>query len=306
MKMARVLICNPVDQEALGRIRDAGHEVVEKLDMTPEELLETVPDFDAMVVRSATKVRRPAIEKAASGRMKLIVRGGVGLDNIDLKAAEEFGIDVMNTPEASTVAVAELTMAHLLACCRYLGAADCTMKQGQWNKKSYGKGKELWGSTLGLIGFGRIAREVARRALGFGMKVVFYDPYVDSPADIDAEKVDIDELCKSADFVSLHIPHNDETHHLLNGERFSLMKDGVVVVNCARGGTVDEKALLQALESGKVFATGVDVFEEEPATENRLVRHDSTISTPHIGAGTTAAKQRVGTEVARKINEYFA
>ncbi|MBD3369958.1 3-phosphoglycerate dehydrogenase [Candidatus Fermentibacteria bacterium] len=303
--MARVLICNPVDQEALDRIREAGHEVVEKLDMTPEELVETVPDFDAMVVRSATKVRRPAIEKAASGRMKLIVRGGVGLDNIDLDAAEEFGIDVINTPEASTVAVAELTMAHLLACCRYIGASDRTMKQGQWNKKAYGKGKELLDSTLGLIGFGRIAREVARRALGFGMNVVFYDPYVDDSGDIDAEKVDLVELCRRSDFVSLHIPHNDETHHLLNEERFSLMKDGVVIVNCARGGTVDEKALLKALEAGKVFATGVDVYEEEPATENDLVRHEGTVSTPHIGAGTSPAKTRVGTEVARKINEYF-
>ena len=304
--MAKILICDPVAQDALEKIRAAGHQVVEKHDMTPEELLETVPEFDAMVVRSATKVRRPVVEKAATGRMKLVVRGGVGLDNIDLVAAKEHGVEVRNTPAASSIAVAELALAHMLACSRFLALADRTMKQDQWNKKAYGKGKELYRSTLGLVGFGRIAREVARRALGFGMNVLFFDPYIDDPGDIKADKVDLAELCSRSDYISLHIPHNDETHHIIGEKQLASMPDGAVIVNCARGGTVDEHALLQALESGKIFAAGVDVFEEEPAKDNPLVKHDSTAATPHIGAGTKAAKGRVGDEVAKEIIDFFS
>jgi D-3-phosphoglycerate dehydrogenase len=304
--MAKVLICDPVAEDALEKIRAAGHQVVEKHDMTPEELLETVPDYEAMVVRSATKVRRNVVEKAAAGSMKLVVRGGVGLDNIDLDAAAEHGIEVRNTPAASSIAVAELTLGHMLAASRYLAVADRTMKQGQWNKKAYGKGKELYRSTLGLIGFGRIAREVAKRALGFGMNVLFFDPYLEDAGDIDAQKVDLETLCGRSDYISLHIPHNDETHHIIGAAQIAAMKEGVVLVNCARGGTVDEKALLQGLEDGTVFATGVDVYEEEPAKDNPLVEHDSTTATPHIGAGTRAAKGRVGDEVAREIIEFFS
>ncbi|MFO7949483.1 MAG: D-2-hydroxyacid dehydrogenase [Candidatus Fermentibacteraceae bacterium] len=303
--MAKVLICDPVAEDALEKIRAGGHQVTEKHDMTPEELLETVPDFEAMVVRSATKVRRNVVEKAASGSMKLVVRGGVGLDNIDLDAAAEHGIEVRNTPAASSIAVAELAMAHMLAASRYVAVADRTLKQGQWNKKAYGKGKELYRSTLGLIGFGRIAREVAKRALGFGMNVLFFDPYMEDAGDIDARKVDLETLCGQSDYISLHIPHNDETHHIIGSAQIAAMKDGVVIVNCARGGTVDEKALLKGLEDGRVFAAGVDVYEEEPAKDNPLVKHDATVATPHIGAGTKAAKGRVGDEVAREIIDFF-
>lgn len=302
--MARILICDPVDDAALKAIRDGGHEVVEKTGMTPEELLETAPQFDALVVRSATKVRKPVLEKAARGSLKLIVRGGVGLDNIDTDVAADLGITVNNTPAASSVAVAELAMAQMLACSRFLGPANLTMKNGEWNKKSYGKGKELFGSTLGLIGFGRISCEVARMARGFGMKVIFFDPYIDDAED--AQKVDLETLLRNSDFISLHIPHNKDTHYLLDSAQFDMMKDGVVIVNCARGGTVNEAALLAALDSGKVFAAGVDVFEEEPPGDSPLVKHQKVVVTPHIGAGTAAAKKRVGTEVARKINSFFA
>ncbi len=301
--MARVLICDPVDEDAVRAMKDAGHEVVEKTGMSPEELLETVPEFDAMVVRSATKVRKPVLEKAAQGNLKLIVRGGVGLDNIDTDVAAELGIKVDNTPAASSVAVAELAMAHMLACSRYLGPANITMKKGEWNKKAYGKGKELMGSILGLIGYGRISRELARMAGGFEMRVLFYDPYVDE-AD-DAAKVDLETLLGQSDFISLHIPHTKETHYLLDAPQFELMKDGVVIVNCARGGTINEAALLDALNSGKVFAAGLDVFEKEPPGETPLVKHEKVVVTPHIGAGTVAAKKRVGTEVARKVIDFF-
>lgn len=301
--MARILICDAVAEDALEAIRNGGHEVIEKIGMSPEELLETAPQFDALVVRSATKVRKPVLEKAAEGNLKLIVRGGVGLDNIDLDDAAELGISVQNTPAASSVAVAELALAHMLACSRFLGPANNTMKQGQWNKKAYGKGKELWRSTLGLIGYGRISQEVAKRARGFDMKVIFFDPYIDDAEG--AQKVDLETLCKESDFISLHIPHNKGTHYLLDSPQFDMMKDGVVIVNCARGGTVNETSLLEAMKSGKVFAAGVDVFEKEPAMDNPLVEYESTVATPHIGAGSAAASKRVGAEVARKINEFF-
>ncbi len=301
--MARVLICDAVADDALEAIRNGGHEVVEKIGMSPEELLETAPQFDALVVRSATKVRKPVLEKAARGNLKLIVRGGVGLDNIDLDDAAELGISVQNTPSASSVAVAELAFAHMLACSRFLGPANCTMKKGEWNKKAYGKGKELWHSTLGLIGYGRISQEVAKRAKGFGMKVIFYDPFIDDAEG--AQKVDLDTLCKESDFISLHIPHTKETHYILDTPQFDTMKDGVIVVNCARGGTINETALLEAMKSGKVFATGVDVYEEEPVKGNPFVEFERTVATPHIGAGSVAASKRVGAEVARKINEFF-
>lgn len=301
--MARVLICDPVAEDALEGIRAGGHEIIEKTDMTPEELIETAPQYDAMVVRSATKVRKPVLEKAAKGNLKLIVRGGVGLDNIDLDVAADLGIAVTNTPAASSVAVAELAMAHILACSRFMGPANLTMKKGEWNKKSYGKGKELMNSTLGLIGYGRIACEVAKRAKGFGMKVIFFDPYIEDAEG--AQKVNLETLCRDSDFISLHIPHNDETHYLIDTAQLDMMKDGVVIVNCARGGTINEEALRKALDSGRVFAAGVDVYEEEPAGDNPLVKCDNVVATPHIGAGTAAAKKRVGLEVAQKINEFF-
>ena len=304
--MARILICDPVAEDALAEIRNAGHDVVEKTGMTPEELIETASDFDCMVVRSATKARRPVIEKASAGNLKLIVRGGVGLDNIDLDAAKEFGVEVRNTPSASSIAVAELALGHMLACCRYIPVADRTMKDGEWNKKAYGKGRELWKSTLGLIGFGRIAKEVAKRALAFEMDVLFYDPFLEETSEIPARKVDLETLCRLSDFLSLHIPHNDSTHYILDTPQFEIMKDGVIIVNCARGGTVNERALLDALESGKVFCTGVDVFEQEPPTDNELVRHEKSVVTPHIGAGSVGAKKRVGGEVASIIVDFFS
>jgi D-3-phosphoglycerate dehydrogenase len=302
--MARILVCDPIAPEAVQAIRSAGHEVVEKPGMTPEQLIETIPGFTAMVVRSATKVTRPVLEKAA-GTLKLVIRGGVGMDNIDAVAAKEFGVDVMNTPGASSIAVAELAMAHLLACCRFLGRADRTCKEGKWEKKTFSKGLELWNSTLGLVGFGRIAREVARRALAFEMNVVFYDPYVQDTFGMPVKKVDLETLCKSSDFISLHIPASPETKHLLSGPQFSMMKKNVVVVNCARGGVVDEPALLEAIKSGKVFAAGLDVFEQEPPTDASLISAEQVMATPHIGAGTEGATTRVGGEVVKIVSEYF-
>jgi len=305
-KVAKVLICDAVADSALDMLRNAGHEVTVKTGMDQDALLETVPAYDAMVVRSATKVRVPVLEHCKD-TLKLIVRGGVGLDNIDVKDAEARGISVRNTPSASSVAVAELAIGHMLACCRYIPVADRTMKQGEWNKKQYGKGLELWHGTLGLIGFGRIAREVAKRVKAFDMNVVFFDPFIEDPVLDGAKKVDLDTLCKESTVISLHIPHNDATHYILDKPQFDMMKDNVIVVNCARGGTVNEAALVEALDSGKVFAAGVDVYEKEPSTSENsaLVAHSGVVATPHIGAGSKGASGRVGSEVANIIIDFF-
>lgn len=304
--MAKVLICDAVADSAIEAIKNGGHQVTVKTGMDQDGLLETAPGFDVMVVRSATKVRVPVLEHCKD-TLKLVVRGGVGLDNIDVEEAEARGIAVRNTPSASSVAVAELALGHMLACCRYIPVSDRTMKQGQWNKKDYSKGLELWHGTLGLIGFGRIAREVAKRARAFEMDVVFYDPFIEEETLDGAQKVTLNELCKKANFISLHIPHNDETHYLLDKPQFDMMQKDVVIVNCARGGTINEEALLEAIESGKVFAVGTDVFETEPSTsENcKLVQSDKVIATPHIGAGSKGASARVGGEVAQIIIDFF-
>jgi D-3-phosphoglycerate dehydrogenase / 2-oxoglutarate reductase len=304
--VAKVLICDPVADSALEVIRNAGHQVTVKPGMDQNALLETVPGYDAMVVRSATQVRVPVLEHCRE-TLKLVVRGGVGLDNIDVKQAEELGIAVRNTPGASSVAVAELALGHMLACCRHISVADKTMKDAQWNKKDYSKGLELWHGTLGLIGFGRIAREVAKRAKAFEMDVVFYDPFIEEETVDGARKVDLNELCSSATVISLHIPHNDATHYILDKPQFDMMKNDVIIVNCARGGTVSETALLEALDSGKVFAAGVDVFEKEPSTSENcaLIAHTRVVATPHIGAGSKGASTRVGSEVADIIVDYF-
>ncbi len=302
--MARILVCDPIAADAVEAIRGMGHEVVEKPGMSPEELLETIPGFDAMVVRSATKVTRPVLEKA-SGSLKLVIRGGVGMDNIDAEAAKQFGARVMNTPGASSIAVAELAMAHMLAACRFISRADRTCKEGKWEKKTFSKGLELWNSTLGLVGFGRIAREVAKRALAFEMKVQFYDPFVEDPTGLEARKVDMEQLCRTSDFISLHIPVTAETKNLLDSPQFGMMKSGVVIINCARGGVLNEKALLEAIDSGRVFAAGLDVFEVEPPADKALVSSDKVIATPHIGAGTEGATTRVGGEVVKIVSEFF-
>jgi D-3-phosphoglycerate dehydrogenase len=251
-----------------------------------------------MVVRSATKVTDKVID--AMDTMKFIVRGGVGLDNIDREAAKKKGIEVTNTPEASSISVAELSIGHMLSLCRHIPRGTSGLKGGKWEKKQL-KGCEVFGKTLGLIGMGRIATEVARRASGLGMSVIAYDPYVKSVEGVDVKLVGLDELLGQADFISLHLPRTDETAHMLGKDQFAKMKDGVRLVNCARGGIIDEDALFDALQSGKVAGAAIDVFEKEPATDNKLFTLDNVIGTPHIGASTREGQGRVGSSVAEKI-----
>jgi D-3-phosphoglycerate dehydrogenase len=267
--------------------------------MDEDELVKTIPDFHAAVVRSATKVTRKAIDAASN--LELIVRAGIGLDNIDLEAAQAKGVQVDNTPAATSISVAEHTFGLMLAVVRNHGKANLSMKEHKWEKKLFA-GTELYGKTLGIIGIGRIGQEVAKRALAFGMKVIAFD-IIEIHCDIDVKQVSWEELLSQADIISLHIPLTDKTKHMISDKEFGMMKDGIILVNASRGGTVDEKALLKALESGKVRAAALDVFEKEPPDEFTLVDHPNVIATPHIGAAAKEGQKRAGMEVVSILRE---
>jgi D-3-phosphoglycerate dehydrogenase len=251
-----------------------------------------------MVVRSRTKVTKEVID--AGSALKAIVRAGVGLDNIDIAYAKEKGVQVLNTPSASTQSVAELTIAYLLALARSIPQMTASMKEGKWEKKKF-VGVEVSGKILGLIGSGRIGRAVADRASALGMDTIAYDPYItDLPG---VELVELDELFSRADYISLHVPHTDETHNILDSTAFKKMKAGVRIINCGRGGTIDEDALISAINDGKVAGAALDVFADEPLTDSGLFDLDQVIGSPHIGAGTSEAKTRVGQVAAQKVIE---
>ncbi len=258
-------------------------------------------------MRSATKVRVPAIDSAAeAGRLKLIIRGGVGIDNIDHKYAEEKGIAVRNTPRASSDAVAELALAHMLSCARFVSAAGHSMRENKWEKKAYAKGIELAGKTLGVIGYGRIGQSLGRKAQALGMKVLAYDIFhVEGIENENMKYVEMDELLANSDFISLHTPSLDGKP-LINEETIAKMKDGVNIINTSRGANIDENALLAALESGKVRAAGLDVWAEEPSKNEALYNHPMVSCTPHIGASTVEAQKRIGAEIVDIIGKFFA
>ncbi len=294
----KVLICDATDPKALKIIEEAGIEVMNQPDITPEELIKIIPDFPCMVVRSRTKVTKEVLDAGSS--LKSVVRAGVGLDNIDVGYAKEKGVKVLNTPSASTQSVAELTVAYLMALARNISLMTASMKAGKWEKKSF-LGSEVSGKKLGLIGSGRIGQAVADRAIALGMTVVAYDPYVTQLPNITL--MELDDLLSEADYISLHIPHTDETHNILDSSAFAKMKDGVRIINCARGGTIDEEALYQAIQEGKVAGAALDVFAEEPLIDPKLFSLDQVIGSPHIGAGTAEAKERVGQVAAEKVIE---
>ena len=300
----RILVTDGMDKSALQSLKDKGHEVVEQF-YAPEELGEALKGFDAVVVRSATKVRAPHIDAAKGGSLKLIIRGGVGVDNIDVKYAEEAGITVKNTPRASSNSVAELAMAHMFSCARFISVAGHTMREGKWEKKAYGAGIELGGKTLGIIGFGRIGQALGRMAKALGMKVIaqdiFHVPGIEE--EMGMKYVELDELFAEADFISLHTPSLNGVK-LISKENIDKMKDGVVFINTSRGDNVNEEDLLAALESGKVRAAGLDVFAEEPATNAALYSHPRVSCTPHIGAATKEAQKRIGAEIVDIIESF--
>lgn len=296
----KILICDPTAPDAIEAIRAAGHTVDVRDDITPEELSEEIHAYHGMVVRSRTKVREALIDQAEN--LKVIVRGGVGLDNIDVDYARSKGIAVLNTPAASTQSVAELTVGYLFALARRIPQMTASMREGLWEKKKF-KGTEIAGKTLGLVGVGRIGSAVAERASALGMTVLAFDPYVTDFAS--GELVDLPELLARADYISMHLPHTEETHHMIGADAFASMKDGVRIVNCARGGVIDEDALLGAIQAGKVAGAALDVYEEEPCKGHPLFDLDEVVGSPHVGAGTSEATGRVGAEVAEKMINYF-
>ena len=300
--MIKILVTDGMDKGAVQTLKDMGHEVVEQF-FEPEELKEKVKEFNILIVRSATKVRKEIIDKALrTGNLKMIIRGGVGLDNIDVSYAESQGIKVRNTPKASSSAVAELALGHMFSLARFIGIANVTMREGKWNKKQY-KGIELSGKTLGLIGFGRIGKELAKKAKALGMKISYTDilgPAKDFP---EYSFVSLDQLLADSDFISLHVPGSKDKSPVIGKPEFSKMKDGVYLINCARGSVVDESALLKALNSGKLAGVGIDVYPEEPPQNLELISHERVSVTPHIGASTKEAQKRIGAEIVSIIKE---
>ena len=292
----KVLICDKVSKDAIEKMRAAGLQVDDRAGITADELKAVVGGYEAVVVRSATKVTAEVLEAAKA--LKLVVRGGVGVDNIDVKVAEAKGVAVKNTPAASTDSVAELAVGLMFALSRKIAQADASMKAGKWEKKAF-EGVEVGGKTLGVIGIGRIGLATARKAHLLGVKrILAYDPWVaKAPADF-ATMTDLDTLLKESDILTLHIPFDKAKGAVLGAREFGLMKPGVLLVNCARGGVVDEAALLDSLNAGKVGGAAVDVWAKEPTENQDLAKHPAVVALPHVGASTKEGQGRVGGEVA--------
>ena len=296
--MKKILLADSLDKEAVEKLKSLPQfEVTIKTGMDEPELIKTIPGYNAVIVRSATKITRKVIE-AASG-LEMIVRAGIGLDNVDAAAAKEKGIKVANTPAATTISVAEITFGLMLGAVRQLGRANLSMKEHKWEKKAL-SGTELYGKTLGTIGGGRIGLAVAERALAFGMKVVVYD-VIKVETGLSLKQVSLDELLAQSDIITLHTPK--QATPILGREEFMKMKNGVILVNAARGGVVDEAALLEALNSGKVRAAAIDVYAKEPPVEFALIDHPHVFASPHIGAAAEEGQKRAGLEVVRILQE---
>jgi len=302
--MVKVLISDPIADEGVKMLMEAGLTVDLRTDISAEELKKVIGGYDAIVVRSRTKLTAEVLEKATS--LKAIARAGVGLDNIDTGYAKEKGVEVFNSPEAPCNAVAELVIGLILCMARHITVADSTMKQGKWEKNRL-KGIELAGKKVGIIGLGRIGAATARRVKAFDADVVYWSRTrkPDAEVEIGIRWMEFKELLKVSDIVSLHLPGSPETHHIIGEKEIGLMKDGVYVVNAARGGIIDEAALKAALDSGKVAGAALDVFESEPSPDPELVRRANVVCTPHIGAGSVEAQQGNSTIVAEKLIKFF-
>ncbi|WP_299996217.1 D-2-hydroxyacid dehydrogenase [uncultured Clostridium sp.] len=301
--MIRVLANDGLEKGAINKLTSLGFEVVNN-HYDKGELGVVLKDFDVLVIRSATKVTADILDKSEGGKLKLIIRAGVGIDNIDVNYAKEKGVAVKNTPNASSNSVAELAIGHMFALARFIAISNYTMREGQWNKKKY-EGTELSGKTLGIIGMGRIGKSLAKKAEALGMNVIYNDMFGKQDG-LSYEFFELDELLKTSDFISLHVPYDKEKGCLVGKPQFDIMKDGVYLINCARGKVVDELALLEALDNGKVAGAGIDVFAEEPTKNEILVNHPRVSVTPHIGAATKEAQNRIGEEVVTIISDFVA
>ncbi len=301
----RVLVADDLSAEGVRIMRDAGLEVDVKVGLKPEELEAAIGQYEGLAVRSATKVTARVLEKAT--RLKVVGRAGVGVDNVDLPAATRRGVVVMNTPGGSAVTVAELTVAMMLALSRHIAQATASIRGGKWEKKRF-QGHELAGKTLGVVGIGNIGSIVVERCRGLKMRVVAYDPYIsaEAAARLGVELVPLEEIWRQSDVVSLHVPLTDQTRNLINARTLQAMRKGAFLVNCARGGLVDEKALAESLASGHLGGAALDVFEKEPVTaDNPLLKLDNFICTPHLGASTEEAQAAVAVAIAEQMAAYL-
>lgn len=298
--MARVLISDPITQAGIDLFKQAGFEVEVKTDHTKEELIAKIKDYDALIVRSQTKVTADII--AAADRLKVIGRAGVGVDNVDVEAATKKGIIVLNAPDGNTLSTTELTVAMLLALARNVPQAHSSLKSGAWDRKSF-TGVEINGKVLGIVGMGRIGTEVAKRMLAMGMEVLAFDPFLteEKAESIGVKLVNLDEIITKSDFITVHTPLTAETKGLFGAKEFARMKKGVRLVNCARGGIYDEAALAEAIKSGHVAGAGLDVFMAEPPTDRTLIDLPQTVVTPHLGASTREAQENVAVDVAIEV-----
>ncbi len=299
----RVLVTDHISEEGINKLKEFA-EVDIELELSKEDLKERIAGYDALILRSGTKVTKEIIEAGDIGRLKVIGRAGVGVDNIDVETATEKGIMVVNAPEANTISAAEHTIAMLFSLSRKIPIANVSLKSGKWERKKH-MGVEVNGKVLGIIGLGRVGSEVAKRGKGLGMRVVAYDPFIslESARELGIALLSFNEVLSVADFISLHTPLTKDTHHLIGKKEFELMKDGVRVINCARGGILDEDALKEAIKSGKAAGAALDVFEHEPPDESDLLELEEVIVTPHLGASTEEAQRVAAVVIAEEVIE---
>jgi len=302
MKGSRILVCDPIHEDGVVMLKEAGFDVDLKTDITGEGLLKIAGDYDALVVRSRTKVTAEVLE--AAGNLKVVARAGVGLDNVDLEEAKKRDVEVVNSPEAPSNAVAELVLGMMLSLARSIPEADASMKRGEWIKRRL-TGFELAGKTLGIVGFGRIGYLLGKKAKALGMRVLTFDVVIEKlmgyVEEAGAEAVSMEELLAGSDFVSLHVPLLPQTRNLIGRREIEAMKDGAYLINASRGGIVDEDALREALEGGRLAGAALDVFEEEPPKDTSLIGLENVVATPHIGAATVEAQRANSTIVAEKL-----
>jgi D-3-phosphoglycerate dehydrogenase len=296
----KVLICDPIAEEGVRALREFGAEVDVRLRQSPDELIANIPEYDAVVVRSETKITAAAIQ--AAQRLQVVGRAGVGVDNIDVEAATQRGILVVNAPTGNMISAAEHSVGLMLALARNIPQANATLHSGKWERSRF-MGVELRGKTLGVIGLGQVGSEVARRARGLEMRVIGYDPFVPEERGraLGAEMVSLEELLRQSDFISVHTTLTEGTRGLIGEAELALVKPGVRITNTARGGIVDEEALCRAVADGRVAGAALDVFEGEPKVNPKLLEHESIIVTPHLGASTAEAQERVALDVVEQV-----